>query len=977
MDIKDLCVLIIDPNQKKNKSLIKALSQHGIENVHQAAHYRLIDDLLKKHTFNLIFLADDYMDSKSGTALAFLQECANTKTVSKWLHTAEDEQAAQALMDKGLQGVLTYKEGTLANLDSVLEPFIKKARGAELIQHIQGNSFFKNFTKAELKEILTKSQPCYFEVGEQVLCPESTPDCFFILLNGSITHILTDGKTNLISTTFNDQAVLRAVEALEGEAATLGRYYATTQCTCLRVKGELAHSPNSTLYHLARSRIAPPLALWSQRLFQLCEQVINAAQIRIHYDQLQSPSIEMELLLPTAKKDTVITVKEEKNPAKGKKVLVIDPSPEKNGHIKELGKALEFADLQFAVHYKLAEAQLEKGAFDLIIIGDDFLDSGAEQAFSFLRKNTNSCKTDVCINLSEGKKNEFQFLAGKGLVGVISHPATNEALSELFESDDDELLTLSSEEGDNSVSHLVEKSSFFKGLSTEECQQIMGFSRPELFSPGEKVIEGHSSTDDVYVLLKGEVYRVLETKDDHDIALTFAEGAVMGASSFVSDSPYIRGKYIAKTECVILRIRTELLHEASAEFASKLLSRFVNTVAHVGKSSFLLLSVLLGTLGGKINFDQVEVRGITHGGTLPKTAAELEAAEQGKKSSRASMLDDLDMIDDHVSMTNPFTKPTGIAESYSQEITSQDEYDVLLRKIHLRSEFICGKFPSSIIDLIHNKMYGYWTGGKLAKINPHKLWNTKSFMPGSPTLKNALHLVVAASNGDKLFKEAYLDLTESHRVVGLPQIGCAGSFLGNDDAIERYIQEKPPASAIKLDFDIPIEREFEGNPCIEFLTHTAADVRAETLFLIFDNEDGKNTRLFRDNYPMHQMISVVKGLAFDPEDLATMFTEPEARLEEKNMLLSKKAYKDKGFYQGQTVFLPDYTLCYEKTNLENSGYLFGLIGVFARVGPDYSGLVWGSKGGAEGAVRAARAMFGMKGAQSAKDIAQAINWADD
>ena len=46
-------------------------------------------------------------------------------------------------------------------------------------------------------------------------------------------------------------------------------------------------------------------------------------------------------------------------------------------------------------------------------------------------------------------------------------------------------------------------------------------------------------------------------------------------------------------------------------------------------------------------------------------------------------------------------------------------------------------------------------------------------------------------------------------------------------------------------------------------------------------------------------------------------------------------------------------------------------------GDDYSGIVWGSKGGAEGAVRAAKAMFGIKGAQSQDDLSRAIQWADD
>ena len=97
----------------------------------------------------------------------------------------------------------------------------------------------------------------------------------------------------------------------------------------------------------------------------------------------------------------------------------------------------------------------------------------------------------------------------------------------------------------------------------------------------------------------------------------------------------------------------------------------------------------------------------------------------------------------------------------------------------------------------------------------------------------------------------------------------------------------------------------------------------------------------------------------------------------RNLLNTKQNYQGKGFYQGQTFFLPDFSSVYEGSDLFRYGYIFGTIGALAHIGPDYGGMVWGSKGGADGAVRAARALYGTKGAQSDEDLRNAIRWADD
>lgn len=326
---------------------------------------------------------------------------------------------------------------------------------------------------------------------------------------------------------------------------------------------------------------------------------------------------------------------------------------------------------------------------------------------------------------------------------------------------------------------------------------------------------------------------------------------------------------------------------------------------------------------------------------------------------------------------NPYIVPVGIADSYHERIRSQEEYDVLLRKINLRTDFIVNKIPNALSDMVCNKFFGYWTGSKLASLNPHFIWDTELFTPGSPQLKKALHLVVLASEGDAAYREAYLNLPLSHRIVGLTDVGCSGTFLGNDESIKRYLNDQCLKSAIKLDMEIPIDRLWKGNDVIEFLTHTTEDVRDETLFLVFDDQQGKNTRLVREKFPQHQIVTIIKDIGFNFDDPSTMFTETEKRLNDAGLISEKKQYKGRGFYQGQTAFLADFSTFFSMVNsMKSSGYIFASVGAMARMGPDYSGVIWGSKGGADGAVKAARAMFGVKGAQDPADIAAAVNWAD-
>ena len=326
---------------------------------------------------------------------------------------------------------------------------------------------------------------------------------------------------------------------------------------------------------------------------------------------------------------------------------------------------------------------------------------------------------------------------------------------------------------------------------------------------------------------------------------------------------------------------------------------------------------------------------------------------------------------------SPFANPTGTAEAFDESVSTQEDYDVLQRKVNLRIDFITAKVPNVIGEVLTNKLFGYLTGSKLAKMNPHQLWSPKWFTQGTPRLKHSLHLVAACANGMNAYQESYLDLPLTQRLIGRAQTGCAGTFLGSDEAIDRYLSGQDLALAPALDFEMPIDRVWNGKDVIEFLTHTDKDVRPNTLFVLFDTVEGSVTRRFRERFPEHQMLTVVHDYSFDHEELSTFFTMPEEDLIYGGYLVPKKDWTGKGFYLGETFFLPDLSPFFlRQPALEGCGYMFATIGLLTRLGPDYSGITWGSKGGADGAVRAARALYGIKGAQSSKDLANAVNWAD-
>lgn len=538
------------------------------------------------------------------------------------------------------------------------------------------------------------------------------------------------------------------------------------------------------------------------------------------------------------------------------------------------------------------------------------------------------------------------------------------------------------------IVQLIREASFFQEFSAEELKAILDMVSVKTYQPGDTIITKGDSASAFYILLKGQVEVIFFRKNQENLILHIEEGHCFGEMALLSKTTRT-ACCIALDEVSVLEFRAATFDLQNPAIIAKIYKQIAVVLSHRLHTTTKFLQQT------SFNPAQSDISSLEETACIPPANTNLPpstnkpevTAETPKEISApkiTSGLSNSPFLQRKTPKETPQkTEETpviarGQSEEIDPSIRSQDEYDILTRKVQLRSQFLAAKISPVIVEMITNKFFGYWTGSKLAKVNPHELWPADAFNPGSPVLKRALHLVVVYDQGEKAFEDAYLGLAHTHRVIGLPEIGCVGTFLDSKESIERYLAGKCLKKAISQDFDIPIDREHKGKEVIEFLAHTKEDLRPQSLFLVFDSEKGTNTKLIRDAFPQVQILTVVLGYGYNPEDLGTIFTQPETELLVNGHLVEKSAYKGSGFYRGQTAFLPDFSAHYTGMGaIEKTATIFGTIGVIAQIGPDYSGIVWGSKGGAEGAVKASRAMFGIKGAQSAADIASAVSWADN
>lgn len=653
--------------------------------------------------------------------------------------------------------------------------------------------------------------------------------------------------------------------------------------------------------------------------------------------------------------------------------LLIHPDAVEGQNIGDTLKELHFQKVFITQNVNSVDKMRGAAPFDLILMGGSAEEVDLSQAFSMLKNHPQTQQAPILFLTQNDDPAFTREMLEKGASGVLPHPFEKEELHGA-------LLNLFKRVQSREILHLIKQAQFFDEFDREELQTLIKVALPRRFEAGETILAKGDPADRFFILLEGNVEVINFRHDDNPYSISIQAGSPFGDMAILDETP--RSAFcIAADDCLALEIGSHIINDTHYNLRLKIFAKLAVSFAQRLRQMNAIVEELQKQA---LTSSSSPAASPPHPG-IEKwiTKAPHQDAHQNSEPPLPSPVQvesgaEKESSDTSELPPNPFERPTAQAEVIDERISSQEEYDVLTRKIALRTDFIATKLPKVIGEVVCNKLYGYFTGSKLAKMNPHTTWSPKSFTPGTPRLKRALHMVTFCPQGQQAFEEAYLQLPLSHKVVGKSQTGCVGTFLSTPESIQRFLQGQSLHTALPQDLEMAIERLFHGEDSIEYLTHTPQDLRQDSLLLCFDTEEGKVTGQVREAFPQHQVVTVVKNYGFDPKELTTFFTMPEEDLTHNGRLCDKNAFLGEGFYRGQTLFLPDLSLFFQThPALQQWGTIFSTIAILAGLGPDYSGVSWGSKGGAEGAVRAARAMYGIKGAESPKDLANAINWADE
>ncbi|MDF2550644.1 MAG: proteincyclic nucleotide-binding proteincache protein [Chlamydiales bacterium] len=535
------------------------------------------------------------------------------------------------------------------------------------------------------------------------------------------------------------------------------------------------------------------------------------------------------------------------------------------------------------------------------------------------------------------------------------------------------------------IEPLLAKIPFFSSLSQGEIQELSQVAIARIYQPNALITHNQAPNDHFYIVLKGAVEVQFELfKSTHQPPLA-KPGSSFGELCLVGIPMPV--KATAKEASVVLEIGHYLLNDPLYSICQKILAQTTKITAEKLKASWQILQeVAPSRLDEQLLHQPFPSAAIVHP-SLPepnssepipeKKDAPLKEEElavnaaESEPSQKAAPTDNAEPVE----IQNK--QIPAVAESYDESIETLNEYEVLIRKVNLHTDFVYQKIPEKLCEAICNRLHSYWVGSKLARHNPHRLLPNSLFLQGTSHFKQPMHMLVFAENGFEAYEECYSELPFTHHVIGTTDTDCRGTFLGSMEVIERFLTGNCLKKALWHDLEMPMSRLEKNTLTLETLSHTTQDIRNETIFLIFDDISGKITRLLREQYPDHQMLTVIKGLTGPTDDFIKLFAAPEEKLKEKGLLQMHREKRD-CLYIGDTMLLPDLSPFYAKLEdkIKNYGYMFGMIGAVAQIGPEISGLHWGSKGGAAGALKAARALFGIRGAQSSADLAEAIQWAE-
>lgn len=562
---------------------------------------------------------------------------------------------------------------------------------------------------------------------------------------------------------------------------------------------------------------------------------------------------------------------------------------------------------------------------------------------------------------------------------------------------------------------LLEEIEFFNTLTEEEKKVLLDHANVEIFPEDEIVVRKGEFAVDYYVVLDGEVEGLLIQQGKLESISRVVKGQCFGETAIIG-KPHRETTYKTVSPTTVLRLDIPSLRRKKESLITKLLknqasamhdtiknlkSEFANQLMEKGKvqSYYDTKSHSFYNKDNQLNAEDVnqlikpkklklDVKGDPK--SLGSSITARAGATTGEKAGGIKKA--LEESSERIAELERQSLKKLREEQESAEDISLEKYDDIIRKIYLQSDKLAIKIPQVVKNTIQKQIHQHLVGQSLSKKSINMLWSQNHFVAGTDKLKGAMHLVVLCPYGELAYRSAYPYLPFSHRVVGSSKNAVAGTFLSSNQEIEAYLNDDPINCALRLDRLMPIDRpkdavkkqeeigrvkdSQESWQQLEILTHTAKDVSDNTLFLVFDNEQGSYTNFLKQRFPRHQVVTVVRGFEYDPQDKSSLFSLPERKLGARGLLHDVETEGVKGFVKGSTYFLADLSPCYQQQGSMDFAFVFATISILADMAQEVSDVAWGSSGGTSGVLKAVRILYGNRGPQNIKDVEAAVKWAD-
>lgn len=564
------------------------------------------------------------------------------------------------------------------------------------------------------------------------------------------------------------------------------------------------------------------------------------------------------------------------------------------------------------------------------------------------------------------------------------------------------------------VSSLLEGVDFFTLLNDDEKKMLFDYSSYEVFPAKEVIVRQGEYAVDFYMVLEGEVEGIHIKKGSLEVISKIGVGQCFGETAIL-EKTIRETTYRAGTTSTVLRMDINAIKQKKLSLFNKLLKKTAyalhETVQKL-KSDFSdhlkkqgVANSYYGTRGNAFytrdnhlssqDLDQLvkpariklTVQASDQQHEAPSSLLARAGGASGEKAGSIKQAFETQNIKQD-QITSKKAEEKKQAEDFSLE-----KYDTIIRKLYMQNDKALSVIPELVSSTVQEHVHHYLVGKEKGRWQNFP-WSQHLFVQGTHKLKHSLHLVVLCPYGELAYRSCFGQIPFSHRVVGRSDASVVGSFLRNNHEIENYLNDENSNLFLRLDKLMPIDRppslsskteemgkekdSASSSDTLEVLSHTAKDVKENTLFLIFDNEMGNYTSFIKLRFPNNPILTVIRGYECETKELSSLLTLTERRLSVKGLMKGvDKTPSEKGFVQGSCLFLPDFSPYYaNNTQFGDFGFVFGTIALCCGMGASSSSVAWGSKGGTTGVLKAVQTLYGNRGPKDIKDVEAAVRWAD-